>query len=175
MEKLFKKKPKTVSYENSNNTNNNNNNNSSKLANMNGPTIHKPAFDSKNGSDKKAHISAPVPPPTVPPKGGATEQTTVSKPQLIFHCQLAQGSQTGFITGFSSVKELYQKIAEYYEFPIEEVLKLFWISKPRKPITCRDDSKFDPNRTYLKIYSILSTLGLHRSILSLLSHLSCYF
>lgn len=29
-------------------------------------------------------------------------------PSLVFHCQLANGSPTGLITGFSSVKELYQ-------------------------------------------------------------------
>lgn len=43
------------------------------------------------------------------------------KPQLVFHCQLAHGSPTGLISGFASVKELYQKIAECYDFPVEEV------------------------------------------------------
>lgn len=43
------------------------------------------------------------------------------KNQLVFHCQLAHGSPTGLISGFSSVKELYQKIAECYDFPIDEV------------------------------------------------------
>uniref|UniRef100_A0A1A9WP09 PDZ domain-containing protein n=1 Tax=Glossina brevipalpis TaxID=37001 RepID=A0A1A9WP09_9MUSC len=45
-----------------------------------------------------------------------------TKPQLIFHCQLAHGSPTGLITGFASVRELYQKIAECYDIPQEEVL-----------------------------------------------------
>ncbi|XP_050093071.1 PDZ domain-containing protein GIPC3 [Anopheles aquasalis] len=48
--------------------------------------------------------------------------TTVTKPQLVFNCQLAHGSPTGFITGFASVKELYQKIAECYDFPMDEIL-----------------------------------------------------
>uniref|UniRef100_A0A8D8V485 PDZ domain-containing protein GIPC1 n=1 Tax=Cacopsylla melanoneura TaxID=428564 RepID=A0A8D8V485_9HEMI len=43
-----------------------------------------------------------------------------NKPKLIFHCQLAHGSPTGLISGFSNVRELYQKIAECYEFPTEE-------------------------------------------------------
>lgn len=42
-------------------------------------------------------------------------------PSLVFHCQLANGSPTGLITGFSSVKELYQKIAECYDFLVDEV------------------------------------------------------
>lgn len=53
------------------------------------------------------------PPPQIEP--------TILKPQLVFHCQLAHGSPTGLITGFSSVKELYQKIAECYDFPVDEV------------------------------------------------------
>jgi len=44
-----------------------------------------------------------------------------SKPKLIFHCQLAHGSPTGLISGFSNVKELYNKIAECYEIQQNEV------------------------------------------------------
>lgn len=44
-------------------------------------------------------------------------------PSLVFHCQLANGSPTGLITGFSSVKELYQKIAECYDFSVDEVIE----------------------------------------------------
>lgn len=47
---------------------------------------------------------------------------SVTKPQLVFHCQLAHGSPTGLITGFGSVKELYKKIAECYDIPVEEIL-----------------------------------------------------
>lgn len=54
------------------------------------------------------------------------EQTTrvvsrVPKQTLIFHCQLAHGSPTGLISDFSNVRELYQKIADCYELPVEEV------------------------------------------------------
>ncbi|XP_076653336.1 PDZ domain-containing protein GIPC-like protein kermit [Halictus rubicundus] len=46
----------------------------------------------------------------------------VSRPPLVFHCQLAHGSPTGLISGFSNVRELYQKIAECYDLPVEEIL-----------------------------------------------------
>ncbi|KAJ6643026.1 PDZ domain-containing protein GIPC1 [Pseudolycoriella hygida] len=51
----------------------------------------------------------------------AQSESNVSKPQLVFHCQLAHGSPTGLISGFASVKELYQKIAECYDFSVDEV------------------------------------------------------
>ena len=48
-------------------------------------------------------------------------ETATEKPKLVFHCQQAQGSPTGLISGFSNVKELYEKIAECYDFPPDEV------------------------------------------------------
>ena len=48
-------------------------------------------------------------------------ESSVGRPKLVFHCQLAHGSPTGLISGFSNVRELYQKIAECYEFPAEDV------------------------------------------------------
>lgn len=42
-------------------------------------------------------------------------------PSLVFHCQLAHGSPTGLISDFSNVRELYQKIADCYDLPAEEV------------------------------------------------------
>ena len=61
-------------------------------------------------------------PPAEPP---------VNKPKLVFHCQQAHGSPTGIISGFTNVRELYQKIADCYEIPSEDVsatLKIFAIS-----------------------------------------------
>ncbi|XP_075168986.1 PDZ domain-containing protein GIPC3-like isoform X5 [Haematobia irritans] len=52
----------------------------------------------------------------------SANESNVTKPQLIFHCQLAHGSPTGLITGFASVRELYKKIAECYDIPAEEIL-----------------------------------------------------
>nr|XP_018910132.1 PREDICTED: PDZ domain-containing protein GIPC3 [Bemisia tabaci] len=50
------------------------------------------------------------------------EPENVQKPKLVFHCQQAQGSPTGLISGFSNVKELYQKIAQCYDFSVDEIL-----------------------------------------------------
>uniref|UniRef100_A0A6B2EHK1 Putative rgs-gaip n=1 Tax=Phlebotomus kandelakii TaxID=1109342 RepID=A0A6B2EHK1_9DIPT len=77
------------------------------------PQSHAPANHlppSANGSKSEIKSQPPLPP------------SPTSPVQLMFHCQLAHGSPTGFITGFSSVKELYQKIAEYYDFPTDEIL-----------------------------------------------------
>lgn len=51
-----------------------------------------------------------------------TPEPTVTRPKLVFHCQQAQGSPTGIISGFTNVKELYQKIAECYDIPTEDIL-----------------------------------------------------
>jgi PDZ domain-containing protein GIPC len=62
--------------------------------------------------------------------GGLNEITTPSspnqlndtlRPKLVFHCQLAHGSPTGLISGFTNVKELYQKIADCYDIDPKEV------------------------------------------------------
>lgn len=44
------------------------------------------------------------------------------RPPLVFHCQQAHGSPTGLISGFSTVRELYQKISECYDFPPDDIL-----------------------------------------------------
>lgn len=46
----------------------------------------------------------------------------VTKSFLQFHCQLAHGSPTAFVSGFSNVKELYQKIADAFDFPPSEIV-----------------------------------------------------
>ena len=53
--------------------------------------------------------------------GSMNGDTTREPPKLIFHCQLAHGSPTGLISGFSNVKELYQKIADCFEIPVRTV------------------------------------------------------
>lgn len=76
---------------------------------------------------KKAPKYAPPPvPPTVPAEesqhaNGVDNNNGTQKSQLVFHCQQAHGSPLGLISGFSNVKELYQKIAECYDFPPEDV------------------------------------------------------
>ncbi|XP_074036397.1 PDZ domain-containing protein GIPC-like protein kermit [Leptinotarsa decemlineata] len=46
----------------------------------------------------------------------------VSKNSLQFYCQLAHGSPTAFVSGFSNVRELYEKIAECFGIPASEIL-----------------------------------------------------
>lgn len=43
------------------------------------------------------------------------------RPRLVFHTQLAHGSPTGKIEGFTNVKELYAKIAEVFDISPTEV------------------------------------------------------
>ena len=57
-----------------------------------------------------------------PQQKDVSSQIKSSLPPLVFHCQLANGSPTGLICGFSSVKELYQKIAECYDISLDEVI-----------------------------------------------------
>lgn len=51
----------------------------------------------------------PTPTPPPPP------------PKFVFYCQLAHGSATGKVEGFTNVKELYQKIAEVFNVQASEV------------------------------------------------------
>ncbi len=52
------------------------------------------------------------------------QQQQPERPQLTFHCQQAHGSPTGIISGFSNVKELYEKIAQCYDMSPKEVIHL---------------------------------------------------
>lgn len=62
----------------------------------------------------------PLPPPSPPPPG----PPEYPRPRLIFHTQLAHGSPTGRIHGFTNVKELYAKIAEVFDISPSEVDKV---------------------------------------------------
>ena len=53
--------------------------------------------------------------------GSQVDPNANSRPKLTFHCQQAQGSPTGIISGFTNVKELYQKIANCYDMNPSEV------------------------------------------------------
>lgn len=48
------------------------------------------------------------------------------RPKLVFHTQLAHGSPTGRIEGFSNVKELYAKIADAFKILPAEVSSHLW-------------------------------------------------
>ncbi|KAK6311244.1 hypothetical protein J4Q44_G00192990 [Coregonus suidteri] len=65
--------------------------------------------------------------------GGSSVKSTVNgaglppppanlRPKLVFHTQLAHGSPTGRIEGFTNVKELYGKIAETFNLSQPEIL-----------------------------------------------------
>lgn len=85
-------------------------------------------FENNNTKGSMVKPAAPTPELTRQQSDSAnTPKTNVTKPQLVFHCQLAHGSPTGLITGFASVKELYSKIAECYDFGVDEVSWSFFI------------------------------------------------
>ncbi|XP_043576671.1 PDZ domain-containing protein GIPC3 isoform X2 [Chiloscyllium plagiosum] len=68
----------------------------------------------KQGTADSGLPPAPAPPPPPP--------APRIRPRLIFHTQLAHGSPTGRIEGFTNVKELYTKIAEVFEISPAEIL-----------------------------------------------------
>ena len=82
------------------------------------------------------HHSLPPHQPPVPPRhhssttssnssaAAAAAAAQVKQPKLVFHCQQAHGSPTGLISGFTNVKELYEKIAECYDIQANEVSRL---------------------------------------------------
>uniref|UniRef100_A0A673IYR7 GIPC1-3 GH1 domain-containing protein n=1 Tax=Sinocyclocheilus rhinocerous TaxID=307959 RepID=A0A673IYR7_9TELE len=53
--------------------------------------------------------------------GGLPAPPANMRPKLVFHTQLAHGSPTGRIEGFTNVKELYGKIAEAFNLHPDEV------------------------------------------------------
>ncbi|NWR42759.1 GIPC3 protein, partial [Regulus satrapa] len=61
-------------------------------------------------------------PGTPEPPGPAAPRAPRSRPRLVFHTQLAHGSPTGHIEGFTNVKELYAKIAEVFDISPTEIL-----------------------------------------------------
>ncbi|NXK79574.1 GIPC3 protein, partial [Amazona guildingii] len=62
---------------------------------------------------------APEPPAA---EGPLEPRAPRTRPRLVFHTQLAHGSPTGRIEGFTNVKELYAKIAEVFGISPTEIL-----------------------------------------------------
>jgi len=85
-------------------------------------TVDDENHNNLNNSSKKKQTNTNIPPP---PNENAPS-APVQRPQLVFHCQQAQGSPTGLISGFGNVKELYAKIAECYDFPSDDVSYFFY-------------------------------------------------
>ncbi|XP_015665417.1 PDZ domain-containing protein GIPC3 [Protobothrops mucrosquamatus] len=67
----------------------------------------------ERGRGAPSRNSAARGPPPPPPR---------VRPRLIFHTQLAHGSSTAKIEGFTNVKELYAKIAEVFDISSTEIL-----------------------------------------------------
>ncbi|XP_056182202.1 PDZ domain-containing protein GIPC1 isoform X2 [Falco biarmicus] len=57
-----------------------------------------------------------------PPAPGLPPPPPALRPRLVFHTQLAHGSPTGRVEGFTNVRELYGKIAEAFRIPPGEVM-----------------------------------------------------
>ncbi|KAM8791219.1 PDZ domain-containing protein GIPC2 [Rhynchonycteris naso] len=53
---------------------------------------------------------------------GCIQKTPVSPPRLVFYTQLAHGSTTGRVENFSSIRELYTKIADVFAIAPSEIL-----------------------------------------------------
>lgn len=96
----------------------------------------KPALDSTSTNNhhpktemptSPSHQARPAPSDPLPGAiaGQQQPQTQAAvKPQqqpLVFLCQLAHGSPTGRITGFTNVRQLYEKIADAFDMPSAEV------------------------------------------------------
>lgn len=77
--------------------------------------------DGSNGVDDHQHHPHQHPAKSSSTNGHSEHGAPVTRPKLVFHCQQAHGSPTGIISGFTNVKELYQKIAECYDIPCEDV------------------------------------------------------
>jgi len=95
-------------------------------ASANGGSASPASLHSSAASTPRA---SPTPPTPRPPSNGDAPQRKShkqpppdSRPRLVFHCQQAQGSPTGIISGFTNVKELYQKIADVYDIPANDIL-----------------------------------------------------
>ncbi|WAR24185.1 GIPC1-like protein [Mya arenaria] len=97
------------------------------------PLFGKKAKQAKGAIDENQTISQSVTRPgeESPASNGTAKNEVTQKneaptpqprPKLVFHCQQAHGSPTGIISGFSNVKELYQKIAECYDMETDQIL-----------------------------------------------------
>jgi len=101
-------------------------NRNSKAGDHHGPSsyVDDRSYGNGNGNGNghpRGYHPAPSPPRGAGP-GDANDHAAVKQPKLVFHCQQAHGSPTGLISGFTNVKELYEKIADCYDMPTAEIL-----------------------------------------------------
>ncbi|KAK2906596.1 hypothetical protein Q8A67_005581 [Cirrhinus molitorella] len=84
---------------------------------QNGEAMSPDAQDSRGApGDEESQAAVPSAPPL------PQEPQACPRPKLVFHTQLAHGSPTGRIHGFTNVRELYAKIAEVFNISASEIL-----------------------------------------------------
>ncbi|KAI2650732.1 PDZ domain-containing protein GIPC3 [Labeo rohita] len=84
---------------------------------QNGEAMSPDAQDSRGApGDEESQGAVPSAPPL------PQEPPACPRPKLVFHTQLAHGSPTGRIHGFTNVRELYAKIAEVFNISASEIL-----------------------------------------------------
>lgn len=76
-----------------------------------------PSPASRQRMRKQREQNVPKPTPVPPPDPSA--ETPI--PRFVFYCQLAHGSPTGKVEGFTNVKQLYEKIANTFHINAEDV------------------------------------------------------
>lgn len=80
------------------------------------------AFRKRGSKDDEASVpNLPPPSDSQKPPGFAVPHPIPARSELVFHCQLAHGSQTRELRDFSSVKELYARIAVAFDLSLEDV------------------------------------------------------
>lgn len=67
----------------------------------------------------RRHRGAPKPASSIPPPDPSAAPP--APPRFVFYCQLAHGSATAKVEGFTNVKQLYEKIAAAFHINDEEV------------------------------------------------------
>ncbi|KAL1512894.1 hypothetical protein ABEB36_002398 [Hypothenemus hampei] len=79
----------------------------------------------------KKHRNKAIPPPNIQNGHESENNNQMSNKsnsqahspiKLQFYCQLAHGSPTAFVSGFSNVKELYEKIGEAFNMPASDII-----------------------------------------------------
>lgn len=83
--------------------------------------LHPPRLSRAPGGRRRTRRTPRAMDSAAPREPGATEPPARARPRLVFRTQLAHGSPTGRIEGFTNVRELYAKIAEAFGIAPTEV------------------------------------------------------
>ena len=88
--------------------------NSSHINTVTQPSVQVPAQQQASNSN-----SSRIPPQPQPEL--RQQPAPPAPPKFVFYCQLAHGSPTGKVEGFTNVKELYQRLGEVFKIQANEV------------------------------------------------------